>query len=170
MIKTKNKHTKLKQGTVWVDQSGRVEYTSHDTVIAFSDSKQKAIKVSAKTKRQIQEIFRRRGAIHLFIYRTFAALVFLLIKEDLNQITHVIIDTEYPGHEALIKDIILEFLRKYKLKEPDISFQRIGNKPKVHYAAYDVFRKKKKESQTIKTKVLTKLVIKRQKMTEVLKD
>lgn len=34
-----------------IDQSGRIEYTSHDTVIAFSNGIKKAILVKAKEKR-----------------------------------------------------------------------------------------------------------------------
>lgn len=146
---------------VEIDQSGKIEDTAKPTVLAFSNSKQSAIKISARTKRQIQEIFRRRGQIRLFIYRTFAALIFLLIRDYLSSIHHVVIDTEYPGHEKLIKDILLEFLRRNKLKEPQILFKRIGSKPKVHYAAYDVFSGKKKPNKSISFSKLAKFVIKK---------
>lgn len=134
---------------VLIDQSGKIENTSKDTVIAFSDSKTYSIKIPAKVKRQAQKMFKTQGAPKLFIYRTFAAGVFFLIREFLNEITDVVIDIEYPGKEKLIRDIILEFIRKNNLLEPDISFARIGRKPKVHYAAYDVFSKKKKPDKIL---------------------
>jgi hypothetical protein len=146
---------------IFIDQSGRVEYTSHNTIVAFSNGKQKAIKILARTKRQLQEIFRRKGAPNLFVYRTFATLIFLLVKNELCKIKQIVIDIEYPGQDKLIKDILLELIRKNHLNEPEISFQKIGNKPKVHYAAYDVFIQKKKASQVINLEEISCLAIKK---------
>jgi len=144
---------------IYIDQSGKVENTAKVTAIAFSDGKKYAIKINQRTKRQIQEVCRRKGLSRLFIYRTFAALVFLLIKKSLSIIDQVVIDMEYPGHEKTIKEIILELLRKEGLKEPSICFARIGNRPKVHYAAYNVYAKKKKEDKLIKFEEIMSLVI-----------
>lgn len=44
-----------------IDQSGRVEYTSHNTVLALSNDIQYSIIAPAKVKRQLQEMFRREG-------------------------------------------------------------------------------------------------------------
>lgn len=145
---------------IYVDQSGKIEDTSNPTILAFTDSRTFSIKITAKTKRQLQEIFRRRGQIRLFVYRAFASLVFLLITKFLREIDQVVIDVEYPGKEKLIKEIILEFLRRKKLKEPSIFFERIGNTPKVHYSAYNVFVKKKKADLVIRLGELKDLAIK----------
>lgn len=155
---------------VYVDQSGKVEDTARPTVVAFTNGATYVIKVAARTKRQLQERFRRQGAIRLFIYRTFAALVFLLIRRFLPQINQVVIDTEYPGQEKLIKEVILEFLRREALPEPSIVFRRIGNRPKVHYAAYDVFAKKKKEDRRVALAEIVNLAIKKDRGRKRLKD
>jgi hypothetical protein len=146
---------------VFVDQSGKVEDTSKPTVVAFTNKERFVVKIRPKVKRQLQEIFRRRGKTRLFIYRTFSALIFLLIKDFLPKIDQVIIDLEYPGQERLIKDILLELIRKEKLREPEIYFKRIGNRPKVHYLAYNVYSGEKKENKEVKLEDLLKLTIKK---------
>lgn len=146
---------------VEVDQSGKIEKTNKDTVIAFSNKTSRAIVIPAKVKRQLQEVFRSRGKPRLFVYRTFASGVFLLIERHLHQIKDLVVDTEYKGHEKQIKEIILELIRRSNLPEPNIYFQRIGDKPKVHYAAHDVFTKKKKADVTIDFETIASLAIKK---------
>jgi len=143
-----------------IDQSGKIENTSKATVVAFSNDTSKAVLVRARTKRQLQEMFRRRGKIRLFIYRIFAALIFLLIKDELSHIKQIVIDTEYPGKEKLIERILLEYIGLHQLEAPAIYFQRVGNKSKVHYTAYDVFVGKKKPDKVVKLEELQKLAIK----------
>lgn len=144
-----------------IDQSWKIEKTNKATVLAFSNKKSFALKIPSKIKRQLQEMFRRQGQPTLFVYRTFAAGIFLLIKDHLKKITYIVIDIEYPGKEPLIKEILLELLRKYKLKEPEIAFKRIGEKPKVHYAAHNVFTGKKKADKIVSFEELRELVIKK---------
>lgn len=143
-----------------IDQSGKIEDTAKPTIIAFCNHKTFSIKVTSKTKRQIFEIFRQRGKTRLFIYRTFGVLIFLLIKNYLSTISAITIDTEYPGHEKLIKEIVLELIRKFNLNEPEITFKRIGNRPKVHYAAYNVFSGKKEEDKKVDLNEILPLAIK----------
>ncbi len=146
---------------VMVDQSGKIEDTARPTIVAYSNGHTLSLKVEARVKRQLQEHFRRRGEIHLFIYRTFAALLFLLLRRDIRKINRLVIDEEYPGHETLIKDVILGLLRRHRLPEPSIEFKRIGNRPRVHYAAYNVFAGKKTQDILIRLEDILNLVIKK---------
>ena len=75
-----------------IDQSGKIENTSKDTVIAFSDGIRKAIRISSNDKREIQAIFRRIGKPRIFIYKLFAILIFLLIRDHLKELDEVVID------------------------------------------------------------------------------
>lgn len=134
---------------IYIDQSGKIEATSQPTILAFTNSQHFTIKITPRTKKQIQNIFRRQGRNRLFIDKTFATLIFILIKNYLKNIQQIIIDTEYPGHEKLIRDIVIEHIRKANLHEPTIIFKRIGNRPEVHYLAYNVFVKKKKPNKII---------------------
>ena len=59
-----------------IDQSGKIENTNKNTIIAFSNNKFKSIFISAKDKREIQKFFRRIGKPRIFVYKTFAILIF----------------------------------------------------------------------------------------------
>jgi len=146
-----------------VDQSGKIEQTNKDTVIGAANGKNYALKLPAKTKRQLQKRCRESLQGKLFVYRTFAALVFLIIKENIKAMTDLVIDIEYPGKEKVIREVVLELLRKESLPEPNLSFGRIGNNPKAHFAAYDVFIGRKKADKIITLAGIEKLVIKRKR-------
>jgi len=131
-----------------IDQSGKIEDTGRNTVLAYSNSKQYSIFISKKIKRQVQEILRKHGFIRLYIYLTFGIALYFLIKE-LKQPKKIIIDREYPGKEELIKTIVCKLLDYHKKPSHDLNFDKIGNRPKVHYAAKDVFDKKVKADKNI---------------------
>jgi len=143
-----------------IDQSGRVEYTSHKTVIAYSNSKHGSVVITAQTKRQIQEIFRRRGMPKLFTLRTFATAVSLLLIKDGNKIDGVIIDREYPGNERVLTDMISEIMRRMGFEAPDITWAEIGKKSPAHFAAYGVFKNKKQPDKIISFEELLKWALK----------
>jgi len=105
-----------------IDQSGKAEATSSTTVVAYANGKAKSLKISAVEKRKVLAVMRDLG-LHkkLFTLRTFASLVFLLIKDE--GIDEIIIDIEYLGYEPVIKNIILHFFRQYKKRPPEIQFQ-----------------------------------------------
>jgi len=44
-----------------IDQSGKIEDTSKDTVLCISNGYYLSVKLKAKTKRQLQKIFRKNG-------------------------------------------------------------------------------------------------------------
>jgi len=122
---------------VEIDQSGRIEETNRDTIIAFSNEKQFSVQIPAKVKRQLLEAFRRWGKPKTFKYRTFALGVSILLQKSGISAKNLslIIDNEYPGHENSIKDIIRS---KFDPKI-EIDFESIGKKSKAHYAAYGAF-------------------------------
>lgn len=49
-----------------IDQSGKIENTNKDTVIAFSDDTCGSILIKAVDKREIQKIFRDIGKSRIF--------------------------------------------------------------------------------------------------------
>jgi len=145
-----------------IDQSGKVENTSKNTIIAFSNSKFKSILISARDKREIQKFFRRIGKPRIFVYRVFAILIFLLIKKDLREIKEIIIDTEYTGKSSLIKNFILQEIKKINpsFSKDDIDFQEIGKKSKAHFLAYGVATGKKKADIEVGAKEILRMIIK----------
>lgn len=131
---------------VEIDQSGKVEDTGRDTVIAFSNGKSRSIRISARDKRKVQVFFRSIGKSQVFVYRTFAVLVWLLIKNDLVKIHDVIIDTEYPGQDSVIKNYLLGHIRTYypNFSSKDISFMLVGKRSRAHVVAYSTYTKRRK--------------------------
>ena len=87
----------------------------------------------------------------MFIYKTFAVLIFLLIKDDVRTICRITIDIEYTGKEALIKDYLLQLLRKYRkgFNKENICFRRIGKKDDAHKVAIETFRGKRKADRQV---------------------
>lgn len=140
-----------------VDQSGKVEDTAKHTVIAYSNSEEKAIVIPKKVKRQIQEVFRSSGMIRLYIYYVFAIGIYYLIK-DFKKAQLITIDLEYQGKDKIIDEIIDKFLKSYDRPAHQIHFKRIGSHPRVHYAAKNVFDKKKKAQYIVSLEDILKLI------------
>lgn len=135
--------------TYQIDQSGKVEDTKKLTVVAFADGKVKSLKISAVEKRKLVKIMRLLDyPKKTFIYKIFAGLVFLLLKDE--KIEQVMIDKEYPGHEAIIKDVLLRLFKKIGKRRPEIMFNKISKKSPAHKAALEVFRGKRKPDIIIK--------------------
>lgn len=129
-----------------IDQSGKIEDTAKNTILAFSNDEQYALFIPKKLKRKIQEVFRLHGFTKVFIYFLFAAGVSVLL-EKLKDKHVIIIDTEYPGKERIIRSFLITFLEKLRRPMHTIRFARIGNRPRAHYAAKDVFDKRKKPNR-----------------------
>lgn len=128
-----------------IDQSGKVEDTSRRTVIAYASDKgtTRSVLISARTKRRIQEELRRYGQTKLFIYKIFAVGVFTLVK-GLKKSDTAVIDLEYQGKDKIITELVVRLLKSNRQSTPTIEFKRIGNRPRVHYAAKSVFDGKKR--------------------------
>ncbi len=142
--------------TYEIDQSGKIEQTSKNTIICLSNRIIDTVFISAKVKRQLQEIFRRSGMIRNFIYFSFCALIVLILKRN-KKIGKVVIDKEYYGHESAIKEIILEMLTGRK-PIPVISFTQIGKQSNAHKHAHEVAIKKSKPKKIITFKEIFNLI------------
>lgn|GEM_PF-555385 len=124
-----------------VDQSGKVEDTSKDTVVAYSNDTQYAVLVTRKVKRQIQEFFRLKGLNRLFTYFLFSYVLYrVLVKMAKTQ--RITVDVEYPGKEDLVRKLTGVFFKQTKKKAPEFNFGHIGNHPRAHYAAKNVLDRK----------------------------
>lgn len=126
---------------VEIDQSGKIEETNRDTVLAFSNGKNDTVIILAETKRRILEIFRRRGEPKLYIYRTFTAGVFLLVHPYLAHIDSIMCDIEWEGKNRVIADIFNEFLQKYAIEhKPTLHFQLVGKQSPAHILAWTTYK------------------------------
>lgn len=147
-----------------VDQSGRIEETNKNTVITCANKNfSQTVLIPAKVKRQLLEVFRRKGKPKLFMYRTFAAGVFFSAKKFLKKETILEIDSEYPGHEILIQDIIWEFCEKNQLPRPRVWYKNIGREAIAHKKAYYAYKKKRGFDKVLTFEELRVLVLKLKK-------
>ena len=124
-----------------IDQSGKIEQMSRDSVIAYSNNSKAAILIPRKLKRRLQEVFRLHGFTSLFIYYLFSVGIYYLV-EGLTAQADITVDTEYPGKDKIIKQFTTALLKNNNKPNHNIEFARIGNRPPAHYAAKDVFDKK----------------------------
>lgn len=128
-----------------VDMSGRVEETNRPTALAMANGLKFSIRISAADKREVIDTLSRqrpylaRTRIHILV---FTALLYLLVKGHIEKLRLVIVDPEYPGHEAAIKSQTLTFLRRQGIKvfKDQITFQRVTKKSPAHKLAYQVFK------------------------------
>ena len=129
---------------IQIDQSGKLEKTNVPTAIGFANGKTRAMLISASEKMKLKQYFRDSGKRKAYIYKCFAALVFLLIKDE-ERLDLVIIDTEYPGQEPLIKNHLLNFFKTLSRSDVDKStfvFKSIGKASNAHKVAYDAYKGK----------------------------
>lgn len=141
-----------------IDQSGRVEYTSKNTVIA--DSLGNYVVITAKNKRILQKLYRSAGKPRVFVLQTFSVLLALLIVKSFASENQYILDEEYTGHEKLIQEAVVTYVKKLNMviKKENIHFKRIGKKSMAHITAYKTYINKITKN-TITVKQLLKLLL-----------
>ena len=97
--------------TYFIDQSGKIEDTAKDTVLAAVNENDTAVILSAKDKRRLQENFRILGKPQLFVDAVFAAVLHFLVKKLTRQ-GRICVDIEYPGHTKIIEKIVNQLAYK----------------------------------------------------------
>jgi len=133
-----------------IDQSGKIEDTNRLTIVAFANGKAKSLKISGPEKQKLVSAIRALDyPKKTFIFRIFAGLIFLLIRNE--KIAEIVIDEEYPGHEATIKNLLLHLFRKSNKQPPNIIFMEIGKRSLAHKIAWDAFRNKKRVDIVVKS-------------------
>ncbi|MDP3698158.1 MAG: hypothetical protein Q8R47_01085 [Nanoarchaeota archaeon] len=116
-----------------IDQSGKAEDTSMDTILAFSSNEiQYSIRISKKIKQNIFTQCQKKHKTNLAL-RLFSYGLYLLLKEKVDKDSIVIIDDEYPGHGRDIKQYLVQHLG---LQKEQIKFTLIGKKDSAHKIAY----------------------------------
>ena len=144
-----------------IDQSGKVEQTNKDTVLCLANGNLDTIFIKAGVKRQLQEIFRRNGQPRNYVLFTFCAALSLLLKRNLS-IGRIIIDKEYFGKEAIIKEILLEMMEENRDKII-IEFGIIGKRVNAHIKGYQVYKGKRNPEKVLNQEAILKEI----KKTEV---
>ena len=135
---------KLGRSNVEVDQSGKIERTQEDTVLAFANGHKYAIRIPGVVKRRALHFLRDRrrpvDSKKAIYNRMFAAALFLLLKDHLDRLEYIIVDVEYWGGEADILRILLPMIWRLDpyYSSTRISFRQIGKGSPAHDRAWAV--------------------------------
>lgn len=144
-----------------INQSNKIEQTNKDTIIGLANEETFMVLINRKTKRKLQEEFRKQGKPRLFVYRTFIAGVILAFKyAQIRNISKIVIDEEYYGKDKMLKSMFLEMWSRHFTEVPEISFERIGKKSKVHEICYLTMKGKYKPNKVISFDEIRCLVLK----------
>jgi len=131
---------------VEVDQSGKIGDTKLDTALAFSNDQQYSIFIPATVKRACIQSLRGSEKKRLetrYYIQLFSICLFLLLKNKISKLDQVVIDQEYPGHEAKIKEHLLNLLHRSGIyvDPTKIHFASVGKKSRAHRVALQTFKK-----------------------------
>ena len=135
-----------------VDQSGRIEFTKEDTVLALSDGVAYTILIPSIVKRSCVRILRQRGLSGpTFYVQLFAVALFFLLRGQMEGHPRIAIDVEYEGKEAQIKEHLLNLLHRegIAVERDQIEFHHIGKKSQAHALALDTLRGRKEASRML---------------------
>ena len=140
-----------------IDQSGKIEQTSKPTTVTLANGFIRTVKINAVEKRKLIKAMIELDYPNLnYMHKMFSALVFILLRNAKSP--EVIIDKEYPGHEADIKNMLLHYFDKYKITPPEISFGLVGKKAKAHIFGIETYRGRKKPDVTVNLQDLLKII------------
>lgn len=133
-----------------IDQSGKIEETHRDTVLAMANGVTKTVRITARTKRRLQDIFRRIGEPRSYVIHSFTTLIYLLIEPEIEKLSDIVIDGEYPGYESTIIALLKRILSQKEVKElPDIRSELVGKKANAHIAALATFQRQQKANKIL---------------------
>lgn len=131
---------------IFIDQSDKIEETSCDTYLAFSNSASDIVKITARTKRRLQENFRQAGLPKHFVLTVFSAGIYLLMLPHNRVAINLTIDSEYPGQEIVLSWLLISMFHNISVS-PVIMFKSIGKNNKAHIRVYRAYKSK----ETVRT-------------------
>ena len=161
-VKMQKAKVQVKTQKYQIDQSGKIEQTNKVTIIAFSNGKSGSVKLNARDKRYIQDIYRQAGKSKSFTLQVFSALLYLLFEKFRLEKTMVLIDKEYPGHEALIRSYLVQLAAKrgkIKLAPEELRFSLVGKGSNAHGVASKAFKTNKADYSVKKEEVLALILL-----------
>lgn len=129
--------------------------TRDNTVLALANGQRYAILIPPKIARMcVRELRRKRVKAPKLQVRLFAAALFLLLKDHMDEHLSILIDREYVGLDKDIQRQLLRLLRQggITVNEDQISFGHIGKKSPAHDLAIAVYREKIKPDRVIQAK------------------
>ena len=98
----------------YVDLSAKLEQWASDSAVAVSDGASWAYLVPSVVKQRARDWLLQRHGRRTVRYRLLATLIYIAVRDDLADVTHVVIDRDYAGPhaEATIKNVLLRLIRR----------------------------------------------------------
>ena len=123
-----------------IDQSGKVEVTQKKSAISYSNSDYGTVILNPKDKRIIQKSLRLAGLSRVYVYQIFSICLFKLIY-TFKLKGAILVDTEYPGKNDLIKNYVIQMLSYVNWEEKiSLTFGFVGKKSSAHKTAIKYYR------------------------------
>lgn len=144
---------------VEVDQSGKIGKTNEDTVLAFSNGINFTILIPRKVKQECLRRLRVQGLEPQSIYmRMFAVGLYFLLREYTAKFQVILIDTEYPGRDAQIKEHLFNLFQRTNvgINKQQITFGFIGKASNAHTIAIATFRGKRRADRVLTVEEIMK--------------
>lgn len=118
---------------VYVDQSGKVEQTNRDTVVAATNSRSAVVIIRSREKQRLYRYIAAHRRKNLYL-RVFAYAVFRAIENMIAPDIRIVIDPEYYGKEHTIREMLLDLAagKPDPLNPKRIVFERVGRRSKAH--------------------------------------
>lgn len=140
-----------------IDQSGKIENSNRLTVVAYANGQIKSIKIGSIEKQRLLAAMREIDyPKRNYVYKIFAALIYFLLADE--NVSFVVIDQEYTGHEESIIGMLTQLLRKNGKNIPTIRFGYVGKLSPAHKAAANVFRGRKEADVIVTAKEILGLL------------
>jgi hypothetical protein len=129
-----------------------MEKTNRHTVLALSDGIRHAILVPAVVKQTVtQRLRNQRKPKRMTTLSIFAACLFLLLRDHMEQLERVVIDVEYPGKDGDIRGSLLYHFHRHNIRvhKDQIVFQQVGKKSPAHELALSIYRGERRPDHAI---------------------
>jgi hypothetical protein len=139
-----------------IDQSPRIENWTKDSVIAFSNTKQRALILTSQLKREALAVLKERDKTEdTAKWMILAAGIFLLVQSDLAQMDAIVIDREFD--DCTMARLLHWLWIKIKKQRPafglaQLSYRSLRRKNPAHYLAYGLFTGLIKPDREIRVK------------------
>lgn len=141
-----------------IDQSGKIEQTNKNTVVAVTNGKSVVLKITSIEKQKLIKTLTLLKKPHKTYIMEILSVIIYIALCDLK-IDDVIIDTEYTGHNASIKEKLIQLFEKDHTLYPNIHFGFIGKHSHAHIKAIEVFRGDRKANKVLKAEDVLRLLV-----------
>ena len=132
--------------SVEIDQSGKIEQLSVNTVVALANDCSSAVFISVSSKRKLFIKLKHSKTKRNVLYPTlFTILIFIALKQLKVFPNILLVDEEYTGKDEIIKSLLTKLILKTRPKwDGEIRFVRVGKPSPSHKLAWGIYNKNKK--------------------------